>query len=197
MNLKERLDSYFENRQYPTQEAPTTAFAYSLVGGGTDWAYNVTFNSKPNAEPLDPLSLWKIYENLCILESGEIYATIQRELHGLPQRQNIKGIGINFYRSGSAEASIAWNYQCHLIDIFRRHWFFINDGYTGLAPLNSMTVTGVLAFIDGANVSFVLRDLSDETSAFLLIGPCYIHGLMDGEAVKRNAAFGEGTIQII
>ncbi|KAL9638101.1 MAG: hypothetical protein Q9204_001616 [Flavoplaca sp. TL-2023a] len=198
MNLKERLDSHFENRQYPTQEDPTTAFAYSLVGGGTDRAYNDAFISKPNKESLDPLSLWKIYEKLCISENGEIYAVIQRELHRPPERQKIKGIGVDFYRSGSAEASMAWNYQYHLINIFRRHWFFISDdGYTGLAPLNFMTVTDVLAFIDGANVPFVLRDSSDETSDFLLVGPCYIHGLMDWEAVKQNAAFEGGTIQII
>ncbi|KAL9024265.1 MAG: hypothetical protein Q9180_007953, partial [Flavoplaca navasiana] len=169
MNLKERFDSNFENRQYPTQEDPTTAFAYSLVGGGTDRVYNDAFNSKPNEKSLDPLRLWKIYENQCISESGEIYAAIQRELHRPPEQKKIKGIGIDFYRSGSAEASMAWNYQHHLINIFRRYWFFISDdGYTGLAPLNSTTVTDVLAFIDGANVPFVLRESSEETSDFLL-----------------------------
>ena len=60
-----------------------------------------------------------------------------------------------------------------------------------------MTVTDVLAFIDGANGPFVLRDSSDETSDFLLMGPCYIHGLMDGEAVKQNAAFEGGAVRII
>lgn len=65
--------------------------------------------------------------------------------------------------------------------------------------MNTQAKTDVLAFIDFANVPFVIRDLGEACSDYLLVGPCYIHGLMDGDAVKRNKAFanGVGTIQII
>ncbi|CAL8579666.1 hypothetical protein XPA_005400 [Xanthoria parietina] len=128
------------------------------------------------------------------------YTAMQREarLPLSPSRKTIKGVGLEFYSSINAEASIAWNYHHHIVNILRRHWFFItDDGYTGLAPLDTKVETDVLAFIDGANVPFVLRDLGEDASDFLLVGPCYIHGLMDGEAVKQNTAFDGGTIQII
>lgn len=44
---------------------------------------------------------------------------------------------------------------------------------------------------------YVLRDLGEDVSDHFLVGPCYIHGLMDGQAVKDNPAFSDGTIQLI
>ncbi|KAI4281669.1 MAG: hypothetical protein L6R38_003512 [Xanthoria sp. 2 TBL-2021] len=200
MDLKSIFDYHFVNRQCPNHEDSTSVFAYSLVGGGTDKAYTETFASRANEAPLDPLSLWKIYDRHCISEDGEIYMAMQREAR-LPvssNRKAVKGVGIDFYSSISAEASIAWNYHHHIINILRRHWFFVtDDGYTGLAPLDTTVETDVLAFIDGANVPFILRDLGEDASDLLLVGPCYIHGLMDGEAVKQNSTFAGGTVQII
>lgn len=72
----------------------------------------------------------------------------------------------------------------------------------GLAPRSTQSLD-ILAFIDSANVPFVLREAEggragDEGSSdMLLVGPCYIHGLMDGEAAKRNEAFEVGNIQIV
>lgn len=200
MDLKRTFDSQFVNRPCPSHEDSTKVFAYSLVGGGTDKAYIETFDHGVNHAPLDPVSLWNIYCRHCIAEDGEIYTAMQREarLPLSPSRKTIKGVGMEFYSSINAEASIAWNYHHHIVNILRRHWFFItDDGYTGLAPLDTKVETDVLAFIDGANIPFVLRDLGEDASDFLLVGPCYIYGLMDGEAVKQNTAFDGGTIQII
>ena len=199
-DLKRIVDTSFSNRSYPTDEDPTTAFAWALVGGGTDEAYNKDFNLRnPNERP-DPLSLWNIYEKCCLEENGEVHHAMQREADMTGDRRTIRGVGIEFYSKGSQDSGTAWTYHYHLLAIFRRHWFFMSDdGYMGLVPRNdySNSETHVLAFIDGANVPFVLRDLGDSASDCLLIGPCYIHGLMDSEAVKRNSAFSEGTIQII
>ncbi|KAI4247606.1 MAG: hypothetical protein L6R42_009584 [Xanthoria sp. 1 TBL-2021] len=200
MDLKRIFDSHFVNRQCPNHEDPTSVFAHSLIGGGTDKAYTETFDQGANQEPPDPVSLWKLYDRHCISEDGEVYTAMQREARvpASVNRKAVKGVGMGLYSSISAEASIAWNYHHHLVNILRRHWFFItDDGYTGLAPLNTTVESDVLAFIDGANVPFVLRDLGDDASDLLLVGPCYIHGLMDGEAVKQNAAFNGGTVQII
>ena len=55
------------------------------------------------------------------------------------------------------------------------------------------------AFVDGASVPFILRDFGKEADDHMLVGPCYIHGVMDGKEVKRMPQFsaGVGTIQII
>lgn len=194
------IDSRFGDGQYPTNEDPTTAFAYALVGGGTDEAYKKSFIVGDTEERPNPLSLWKIYEKCCLEEDGEVYQAMRRELELTGNGDTLRGVGIDFYSGGSAEGGTAWSCQHHLVSIFRRHWFFITDsGYFGLAPLNTQSSgeTDVLAFIDGANVPFVLRDLGEDSSDHILIGPCYIHGLLDGEMVERMGAFSAGTIHII
>lgn len=200
MDLKRVIDSRFGDGQYPTNEDPITAFAYALVGGGTDEAYEKSFRLRDTDERPDPLSLWKLYEESCLKEDGEIYQAMQREVGMTANRRTLRGVGVDFYSELSAESGKAWSYSQHLVSIFRRHWFFISDdGYIGLAPRTTQSEgeTDVLAFIDGANVPFVLRDVGEDTSDYVLVGPCYIHGLMDGEAVKRNEAFSAGTVQII
>lgn len=201
-DLKRIVDSSFRDKPYPTNEDPTTAFAYALVGGGTDEAYDKNFHLGNTDERPSPLSLWDVYEKCCLEENGEIYQAMQREAEMTGDRKTIRGVGFEFYNGASQDSGRAWTYHHHLLSIFRRHWFFIsNDGYIGLVPPNTYTgsETNVLAFIDGANVPFVLRDLGDSASDHLLVGPCYIHGLMDSEAVKRDTAFsgGAGTIRII
>ncbi len=200
IDLKKVIDSRFGDGQYPTNEDPTTAFAYALVGGGTDEAYEKNFRLRDTDERPDPLSLWKLYEKRCLKDDGEIYQAMQREAGLTANRRTLRGVGIDFYSELSAESGKAWSYSQHLVSIFRRHWFFMSDdGYIGLAPRTTQSVgrTDVLAFLDGANVPFVLRDVGEDTSDHVLVGPCYIHGLMDGEAVKRNEAFSAGTVQII
>ncbi|KAI4222477.1 MAG: hypothetical protein L6R36_006121 [Xanthoria steineri] len=129
MDLKRIFDSQFVNRPCPSHEDSTKVFAYSLVGGGTDKAYIETFDRGVNHAPLDPLGLWQIYCRHCISEDGEIYTAMQREarMPFSPSRKTIKGVGMEFYRSINAEASIAWNYHHHIVNILRRHWFFITD----------------------------------------------------------------------
>lgn len=199
-DLKRVFDSRFESAPYPTQEDPTTAFAYALIGGGTDEAYKNSFILNHTAEPPNPLSLWKTYEKCCLEENGEVHQAMRKEAEMTGNRKTLRGIGSEFYSEAGAESSMAWNYHQHLVSIFRRHSFFISDdGYAGLAPWNTQAkdLTDVLAFIDGANVPFVLRDLGEDVLDYVLVGPCYIYGLMDGEMVKQNKAFSAGTIQII
>ncbi|KAL8992894.1 MAG: hypothetical protein Q9169_006759, partial [Polycauliona sp. 2 TL-2023] len=195
LELREKFHSHFVGRHSPNGEDLISVFASALVGGGTDKAYTETFMTRANEAYLDPLGLWKIYEDKCLAEDGEVYVAMQQELQvpASAAREAFKGVGIGFYSSGGSEASIAWKYHHHLVNILRRHWFFItDDGYAGLAPLNTTARTDNLAYIHGANVPFVLRGLGEDVSDHLLVGPCYIHGLMDGEAVKHNQAFSQG-----
>jgi hypothetical protein len=125
--------------QYPTNEGPTTAFAYALVGGGTDEAYKKSFIVGDTEERPNPLSLWKIYEKCC-LEDGEVYQAMRRKLEMTGNGDTRRGVGIDFYSGGGAEGGTAWSYQHRLVSIFRRHWFFITDGaYFGLALLNTQS----------------------------------------------------------
>ncbi|KAI4246122.1 MAG: hypothetical protein L6R40_002074 [Gallowayella cf. fulva] len=188
-DLKITFNSRFDHKQYPTGEDPTTAFANAIAGGCT----------ADDFENQDPLALWQNYEKCCLEASGEVHQAMQREAELLTgNRKTFKGVSQEFYSTASSEASAAWGYHHHLVAILRRHWFFVSDdGYAGLAPLGTQPETDVLAYIDGANVPFVLRDLGEESVGFGLVGPCYIQGLMDGGLVKGDRAFENGMVWIV
>lgn len=57
-----------------------------------------------------------------------------------------------------------------------------SDGYLGLVPVSSLP-GDVVCVVMGASVPFVLRPLHD---GYQLIGECYVHGLMCGEASKMT-----------
>ncbi|KAL8692922.1 MAG: hypothetical protein Q9218_002148 [Villophora microphyllina] len=191
-DLLRAFDARLTTGRYPNGEDSATAFAHAIVGG---------YNSDNDEVDRHPLDLWKLYERYCMAEDGEVYLGMLTESNStMSDRKTVKGVRQDFYSNVSAEGGTAWGYHHRLVSIFRRHWFFMSDGgYAGLAPMNTQPETDVLAFINGANVPFVVRDLGEDSSDYLLIGPCYIHGLMDGHAVKKNKAFasGVGTIQII
>ena len=93
-DLKRVIDSSFGNRSYPTNEDPTTAFAYALVGGGTDEAYNRNFNLGNTDERPNPLNLWNIYEKCCLEENGEVHQAMQREAEMTGERKTIRAVGL-------------------------------------------------------------------------------------------------------
>ena len=63
-----------------------------------------------------------------------------------------------------------------------RRFFATQEGYIGLAP--SRTVAGdLVCILKGANVPFVLRRAGE---SFVLVGECYCHGIMYGEAMLRE-----------
>lgn len=55
------------------------------------------------------------------------------------------------------------------------------DGFLGLAPDDTKT-GDVICILSGGHVPFVLRPLDD--GMWRLVGECYIHGVMDGEAFE-------------
>ena len=193
MEIKRTFNARFDTGRYPNGKDSVTAYAHAIVGG------HVPQNDRIDRDPLDQ---WRLYEKYCIEEDGEVYLTMQEESRrGMIDRKTLRGVGQGFDNNGSLKGGAAWSYHHHLISIFRRHWFFISDdGYAGLAPMGSQTETDILVFINGANIPFVIRDMGEGRSENLLIGPCYIYGLMDGETAKddrKTFADGVGKIQII
>ena len=54
------------------------------------------------------------------------------------------------------------------------------DGFVGLVPARAQKGDGICVFLGGA-VPFVIRDTNNGNAS--LVGDCYVHGLMDGEAL--------------
>jgi hypothetical protein len=79
--------------------------------------------------------------------------------------------------------------QCHFFNIglrraaFPRRLIVLRNGYIGIAP--PRTEAGDLVYvIMGATTPFVMRKTETE-GVMSMIGECYIHGIMDGEALER------------
>lgn len=63
-----------------------------------------------------------------------------------------------------------------------RSFFYSQEGYVGLGPY--ITQPGdLICVLFGFNVPCVLRPVKEE---FLLIGECYVHGVMKGEALENG-----------
>lgn len=70
-----------------------------------------------------------------------------------------------------------------------RRFFITREGYMGLGPLN-IEPGDLVCILLGAQVPFVLRAVKD---GHKLMGECYCHGIMNGEAV-RQADGGEAEL---
>jgi len=78
-------------------------------------------------------------------------------------------------------SSVVWN----------RRFFEGDDGRLGLAPPSAMT-GDVIAILFGCNVPVVLREVNK--GKYEVIGECYVHGLMDGEAISMDLIEKEFTL---
>lgn len=66
-----------------------------------------------------------------------------------------------------------------------------DDGRLGLVPPRTREGDWV-AIISGAEIPFILREASDGTGKYQIVGQAYVHGMMDGEGLalgKENAKF--------
>ncbi|KAJ4258260.1 hypothetical protein NW762_008409 [Fusarium torreyae] len=72
--------------------------------------------------------------------------------------------------------------QLRLIEQFNRRFFVTEAGYIGLGPPDLETGDSVCVLLAG-RVVYALRRGPNET--WYYIGECYVHGIMDGEAVAR------------
>jgi hypothetical protein len=63
---------------------------------------------------------------------------------------------------------------------FPRRFTITKKGYMGLTPPKAQVGDLICVFI-GASTPFVVREMED--GYFRLVGECYVHGLMDGEAM--------------
>ena len=78
-----------------------------------------------------------------------------------------------------------------LSETLEGHVFFVSSelNYVGLAPL--MAKAGdVIALIDSAHVPVLLRPVvGGSVEGYMLLGPCYVHGVMYGETADREGEY--------
>jgi hypothetical protein len=87
---------------------------------------------------------------------------------------------------GFSQSEPLWqlsNYQRLICDPeYPRRFCVTAEGRIGIVPYNTRD-GDVVAVLYGAEVPFIIRPKDTEEVQFELVGECYIHGLMDGEAL--------------
>jgi len=71
---------------------------------------------------------------------------------------------------------------------------FTTKGYVGLCP-NGTVADDEICLLNGGRVPFVLRKGDGES--YTLVGECYIHGIMHGEALKLNPELSERRFRLV
>ncbi|CAG9990689.1 unnamed protein product [Clonostachys byssicola] len=110
------------------------------------------------------------------------------------------GVDMSFFKSGTSDSDILANslliptiYE-HLLDTLRKNKVFVTkEGYLGIAS-RDIGEQDEIFVLPGSAVPIILRPIhlansvKDEKPHYKVIGDCYIHGFMDGEAVN-SASF--------
>lgn len=124
------------------------------------------------------LRLWGLYQQLLFDEDGDLYLQYEK-----PEKENGK-MDEGFFRSFNHTHRTIWMYHGILRRALEPHQFIGTDtGYAGWAP----RITGnkyILVIIAGMRIPVILQPVCD-SSDFVLLGPCYIHGSCAG----RHAIF--------
>ena len=95
-------------------------------------------------------------------------------------REHIK-FGATLSKDRRAKTSSQSQYADALLLVSQYRVFRTRGGFVGLAPLSARVGDQVCVFLGGV-VPFVIRPSEERVGMYRLIGGCYIHGLMDGEA---------------
>lgn len=78
------------------------------------------------------------------------------------------------------ESSLTSWYQAIFRELYSRVFIITKKGYIGLAPQGAK-IGDIVCVIFGGDVPVLLRPDGD---GFILVSESYIHGLMEGEAMK-------------
>jgi hypothetical protein len=70
--------------------------------------------------------------------------------------------------------------------LFNSRFFMTADGFIGLADESVMPEEDVVYVLIGGNQPFVLRPVKNEPDHYKLICECYVHGIMDGDALTEK-----------
>jgi hypothetical protein len=117
--------------------------------------------------------LWSSYEAFVIAKDGEIHSKIDALESDL--------IPNDFADSLSTPARHVWDYHRYLCNVLAAHMIIkTTRGFVGLAPSGVERGDTVVVF-GGPRTPFVMRKVLDDESVNVLLGPCYVQGLMDAE----------------
>lgn len=74
--------------------------------------------------------------------------------------------------------------------------FVTTKGYIGLARAG-FGISDLICVFHGGEVPFLLRQIDSLQEMFRFVGECYVHGIMDGEAMPDLDRAGRESFRLI
>ena len=176
-DLVERCVSAFLEESYTLalHDLPLTLMADGVIQSlkvGTDILDRV-----PDG---DVLNMWHLFLKHCLQEDGELRKRVFKLSEGhetISIHEIVEGL--------SEEARKAFRVFEALRDVFEEWQFMISTcERIGLVPLLSELGDAII-IIPGVFTPYLLRKVSDSEDA-VVIGPCYVRGVMNGEVVSST-----------
>jgi hypothetical protein len=118
-------------------------------------------------------------------EMGSRFTSIQSMVDFLRQNDDVRATWWKYWQTASAFSLRLSNARFHTT----------SRGFAGLVPPGTQK-GDIIAVFHGGGVPFVVRPEAGEDALFRLIGECYVHGLMHGEALKL-AGIREQTVHLM
>ena len=128
----------------------------------------------------DVLNMWHLFLKHCLQEDGEI----RKKVFKLSERHETIS-SHEIIEELSEEAQKAFRVFEVLCDVFEEWQFMISTrGRIGLVPLLAELGDAII-IIPGLATPYLLRKVSGSEDA-VVIGPCYVRGVMNGEVVSST-----------
>jgi hypothetical protein len=163
------IDTYF---RYATCASPLTeAVVRTMAADGKGGAWTMIFDGP--ATPEEVMANFAVYKKHSLSPNGEI---AQRWAN-----PTSSSTPTDFLAGADAEAMVAWKFEGVMQQVLTGNSFMSTTrGLVGIAPGNAEPGDHVV-IVKGLTTPCVLRSV-EGTGSYVLVGPCYVHGIMYGEA---------------
>jgi hypothetical protein len=134
---------------------------------------------------------WRTLVNDIYIGIGELRRRCQTKDHRahLEWLHELENSTSSYWESDLANSfHISFNEACN-----GRRFFVTKKGYFGIGPAE-LEEGDEIYILAGGKLPFVLRPLPEsQPDTFELVGDCYVHGIMDGEAVSGHGSGRESV----
>jgi hypothetical protein len=149
------------------------------------WAdFAFSLQSYPTGESIADVLLhtlcWGNNTTLKRLAPGEYQTNFEAWLKILQSSNPLEAVAKDLYED---EMAYPYTHRAEFL-IWGRSLSTTVNSHLALVPISASADDQIVVF-SGGKIPFVLRAMGN---TFQVIGPCYVHGIMDGEAFQREEA---------
>ncbi|KAL7964967.1 heterokaryon incompatibility domain-containing protein [Trichoderma sp. SZMC 28014] len=178
-----------ENMDYPFSKGDTVQDAFRKV-----LVANASFIGSNKDEQLSESEIEPFLQEIAFTEFWSLKIE-NRPAVAIRAKEGYTADQVSLMLAGLSEHNIKFLASMIKIILNGKRLFVSNEGYIGWGP-NAMMPGDTIAVLYGSKMPFVLRAVSDQNpqaglaNAYTVVGECYVHGLMNGEALQ-NAKMSE------